>query len=134
MAGTYRVDRVVSIAADGYPDYRQMQRFGKAERIGGAIVSPGCGEPSLTTHDLSRFVDRWERTPPSKHFLGWCLDGAFTNIKLGLEPAPSPTTTLARFVQGKGLTCEPPPAGYTRHGFASETLGVPRGTYPYYAP
>jgi hypothetical protein len=134
MAGLYRVDRVVSIAADGYPDYRQMQRFGKAERIGGAIVSPGCGEPSLTTHDLSAYVEKWERTQPPERVIGWCLNGAFANIKDGLEPAPSPTTTRARFIQGKGLTCEPPPAGYTRHGFASETLGVPGGTYPYYAP
>jgi hypothetical protein len=111
-----------------------MQRFGHAERIGGAIVSPGCGEPSLTTHDLSPYVDKWERTQPPEHFINWCLGGVFTTIKDGLEPTPSPTTTRARFIRGTGLTCDPPPAGYTRHGFASKTLGVPGGTYPYYAP
>lgn len=63
-----------------------------------------------------------------------CLNGAFINIRLGLDPVPTPTTKLADFIQGKGLTCDPPPAGYTQHGFASEALGVPGGTYPYYAP
>jgi hypothetical protein len=134
FAGLNRVDRVVSVAKDGYPSSREMMRFGNAERLGGAIVSPGCGEASLRTHDLARYVDAWERAQPSPRFIGWCLSGTFTNIRVGLEPRASPANTVASFVKDKGLTCSPPPPGYTRHGFASEKLSVRGDTYPYYAP
>jgi hypothetical protein len=41
--------------------------------------------------------------------------------------------TLAIYVQGSGLTCADPPAGYTLQGTAPDELGVPGGLYPYYA-
>lgn len=134
FAGAHGVERVVSLEAHSYPSGRQMTRFGKAERIGGAIVAPACGEASLKTHDLARYVDAWERTQPPARMIGWCLGGRFTNIRFGLEPVQSPANKVANFVQGKGLTCTPPPVGYTRHGFASARLSVRGGTYPYYAP
>jgi uncharacterized surface protein with fasciclin (FAS1) repeats len=40
--------------------------------------------------------------------------------------------TVANYVQGVGLTCSPPPAGYTLNGTAPSSLGVPSGLYPYY--
>lgn len=40
----------------------------------------------------------------------------------------------ALFVQGKGITCDPPPAGWTQQGFAGDAQHVPDGLYPYYAP
>jgi hypothetical protein len=134
FAGAHGVDRVVSVATGGYPSSREMTRFGKVENVGGAIVSPACGEASLRTHDLTRYVDAWERTQPSPHQIGWCLSGTFTNIRVGLEPLPSPANKVASFVKDQGLTCSPPPPGYTRHGFASAKLNVRGGTYPYYAP
>ena len=134
FAGAHAVDRVVSVEAHGYPNNRQMMRFGRAERTGGTIVAPACGEASLTTHDLAHYVDAWERTQPPRRMIGWCLAGTFTNIRFGLEPAPSPANHVANYVQGKGLKCTPPPAGYRRHGLASAKLGVRGGTYPYYAP
>ena len=42
--------------------------------------------------------------------------------------------TPAAYVEGLGLTCSPPPAGYVRHGFASGAGQVGTGIYPYYAP
>ncbi len=42
-------------------------------------------------------------------------------------------STPANFVQGLGLTCAPPPAGYTRRGFATADMNVDANTYPYYA-
>lgn len=134
FAGAHGVDRVVSVATGGYPSNREMTRFGKIAFVGGAIVSPACGEPSLRTHDLTRYVNEWERSQPPPHHIGWCLSGTFTNIKVGLEPLPSPANKVASYVKDQGLTCSPPPAGYTRHGFASAKLSVRGGTYPYYAP
>jgi hypothetical protein len=134
FAGTHRVDRVVSIGAHDYPTPRQMRRFGRTSRIGGALVAPGCGEPSLRTHDLAPFVDEWERHQPPRRAIGWCLDGIFTDIYYGFAPPPSPANRVASFVQGVGLTCSPPPRGYIRRGLASPALGVRGGTYPYYAP
>jgi hypothetical protein len=134
FAGAHGVDRVVSVATGGYPSNREMTRFGKIAFVGGAIVSPACGEPSLRTHDLTRYVNTWERSQPPPHHIGWCLGGTFTNIKVGLEPLPSPANKVASYVKDQGLTCSPPPAGYTRHGFASAKLSVRGGTYPYYAP
>lgn len=42
--------------------------------------------------------------------------------------------TPAIYVKGIGITCDPPPAGYTQQGYAGEELSVPDGLYPYYAP
>jgi hypothetical protein len=42
--------------------------------------------------------------------------------------------TPAIYVKGKGITCDPPPAGYTQQGYAGNDLSVPDGLYPYYAP
>ena len=38
----------------------------------------------------------------------------------------------ARYVEGVGLTCDAPPAGFTQQGFAGETQRVGEGVYPYY--
>ena len=40
--------------------------------------------------------------------------------------------TLASFVEGKGLTCDAPPAGYVRDGLAGGAQQVPRGLYAHY--
>lgn len=133
FAGAHDVDRVVSVEAAGYPSAHQMTRFGRPERVGGVIVAPGCGKPSLTTRDLSVYVDQWETHQPPPRAIGWCLDGIFTDILFGLAPPTSPANRIAIYAQGKGLTCSVP-AGYTRRGFASASLGVRGGTYPYYAP
>ena len=59
--------------------------------------------------------------------------GTFLDLQLG-QPATDPHytgATPANYIQGKGLTCDPPPAGYVRDGFAGSP-DVPSGIYPYF--
>ena len=62
--------------------------------------------------------------------------GTFLDLVVG-----SPNTnghyagaTPANFVDGIGLTCDNPPAGYVRVGLATAAQHVATGIYPYYAP
>jgi hypothetical protein len=60
--------------------------------------------------------------------------GTFVNL-LGGQPSIDPHyagATAASFVEGKGITCDPPPIGYALSGFAGETQHVPPGFYRYY--
>jgi hypothetical protein len=68
--------------------------------------------------------------------IGYCVHGQFLDLFAG-QPRQNPAykgATVANFVAGKGLTCDPPPPGFVRRGFATEAMHVPPGTYPYYAP
>jgi hypothetical protein len=71
---------------------------------------------------------------PDQRF-GYCLNGAF--LTLGFRQPEYDSSlrgaVLANFVEGVGLTCDPLPPGYRRRGFASASLGVPQGVYPYYS-
>jgi hypothetical protein len=132
--GSHGVDRVVSTAPDGYPTTAQLRKLGRPTAIGDAVVSPGCGQPSLRTRDLSRYVLEWEvkRTPSNERpHLVYCGRTGAQLQPTGLTPPPG--TTIANYVAGQGITCLPPPPGYKRHGLASATLGVPAGTYPFYS-
>jgi hypothetical protein len=40
----------------------------------------------------------------------------------------------AIFVQGMGITCDSPPAGYVQQGYATDDMHVPGGVYPLYVP
>ena len=60
--------------------------------------------------------------------------GSFLNLRVG-QPAKDPSyagATLARFVEGKGLTCDTPPAGYVQKGLAGDAQHVPDGLYAYF--
>jgi hypothetical protein len=60
--------------------------------------------------------------------------GSFLNLRVG-QPGKDPSyagATLARFVEGKGLTCDAAPAGYVQKGFAGDAQHVPDGLYAYY--
>lgn len=62
--------------------------------------------------------------------------GTFLNLVVG-EPARDGHYTgavPANLVQGLGLTCGGPPAGYVRRGFAADAQHIGSGIYPYYAP
>jgi hypothetical protein len=110
-----------------------MRAFGPTERIGGVLVSPACGRPSLAARDLSAFVARYEQQLRSRPNIGWCTGVNFNLLPQGL--APSGVLTGAKraiFVEGTGLTCPPAPDGYRRRGFATEN--VPPHTYAYYVP
>lgn len=62
--------------------------------------------------------------------------GTFLDLVIG-EPGRNARLVgaePANFVQGVGLTCSEPPAGYVRRGFASSADNVRPGIYPYFAP
>jgi hypothetical protein len=136
FAALHHVDRVVSVVAGGYPDADQMRRFGPTERIGGVLVAPACGQPSLETHNLARFVASYDaESARSLPNVGWCVGLNFNLLPQGLVPAgPLAGARRAIYVTGQGITCAAPPAGYKHHGFASTDLGVPANTYALYAP
>jgi hypothetical protein len=61
--------------------------------------------------------------------------GSFLDLRVG-QPAKDPSyagATLARFVEGKGLTCDAAPPGYVQKGLAGDAQHVPDGLYAYYA-
>jgi hypothetical protein len=60
--------------------------------------------------------------------------GTFLNLEVG-QPDRDPYykgATPANFIEGVGITCDPPPEGYVRDGFATDAMHVPGGIYPYW--
>jgi hypothetical protein len=134
FAARHRVDRFLSLPG-GYPSRAQMERIGPTELVGGMLVSPACGRRTLRARDLSSFVARDpDTTIGSAPNIGWCVGVNFNLLPQGTYPAgPLAAAKLGIVVQGKGLTCPPPPSGYERRGFATPDMGVPADTYAYYA-
>jgi hypothetical protein len=113
-----------------------MRRYGPTQLSGGAILAPACGQPPLTSRDLTTAINRWEVDPQSfddRSHIGWCYGHNYIALATGLVPPALPGNRHANFIEGTGLTCLPPPPGYVRRGFATTSLGVPADTYPYYA-
>jgi hypothetical protein len=133
FAGAHGVDRFVSIGGV-WPTENDMRAFGRPSVVGDAVVSPGCGEPSLRTRDLSHYISKWEVDPPpvfDRPNVVYCGSGGTQTQPVGLTTPPG--TKIASYIEGQGVTCTSPPPGFRRHGFASASLGVPAGTYPYYS-
>lgn len=61
--------------------------------------------------------------------------GTFVNLEQAqVTTDPSYTGVVpAIYVEGKGLTCDAPPAGFTQQGLAGDDQQVASGLYPYYA-
>jgi len=68
--------------------------------------------------------------------VGYCLEGKFLNLELGQPSADSAYegAVLARYVDGRGITCAAPPAGYVLAGTAPDEYGVPGRLYAYWVP
>jgi hypothetical protein len=62
--------------------------------------------------------------------------GSFLNLLWEQPKSDSHYTgaTIANFVLGKGITCDPPPPGYVQQGYATDDMHVPHGTYPLWVP
>jgi hypothetical protein len=62
------------------------------------------------------------------------VPGSFLELRPGQPEKDShyAGATLARFVEGKGLTCDAAPAGYVQHGLAGDAQHVPIGLYAYF--
>jgi hypothetical protein len=91
-------------------------------------VVPG-GDPPSPAADLPA-----EAPPTAEQELGYCLDGRFLQLpesQVDSNPAYS-RAVIAIFVAGKGITCDPPPQGFVRKGWADSKLGVPPDVYPYF--
>ncbi len=128
----HRVDRVISVAGDGYPTRTQMRAFGPVEQIGGVEVAPACGQPSLAARPLAagtrRMLTQQRRGQPTRY----CLDGYTYELPAGLHPGGTIAgATRAVFVAGHGLACSAP-SGYAPHGYAPASANVPSDTYVYY--
>lgn len=61
--------------------------------------------------------------------------GTFVNLDDGqaLTDPNYKGATPANFIEGIGLTCSAPPAGYSQHGYATADMNVDANTYPYYS-
>jgi hypothetical protein len=67
---------------------------------------------------------------------GYCMDGKFLNLVLG-QPSADPMyedAVLAWYVEGRGITCAAPPAGYVAFETAPDEFGVPGRLYAYWVP
>ncbi|HWB22718.1 MAG TPA: hypothetical protein VG652_07500 [Gaiellaceae bacterium] len=136
FAATHHVDRILSVPGDGYPTRVQMAQIGPTQLVGGMLVSPACGKPSLATRDLAAYVAKdTHETIGAAPNVGYCLGNNFDELPEGLDPAGVLVgAKRAVFIAGQGLTCNAPPAGYIRRGFANADEGVPADTYAFYSP
>ena len=103
--------------------YAGGQAWGSMD--GGASWSDIGGDAGFATYML----------PPRVTRLGYCLAGRFLDLVAGQPDADSTYAgaVMAIFVRGKGITCDPPPAGFTQQGRTSDKESVGAGTYMLYA-
>ncbi len=104
--------------------YSGGQAWGSTD--GGASWSDVGGDAHFATYML----------PPSNLWNGYCLNGRFLNLVAG-QPASDPTysgAVLSIFVRGLGITCDPPPPGFTQQGRTTDSDNVGAGTYVLWAP
>ncbi|MBV8396751.1 MAG: hypothetical protein JO064_10905 [Actinobacteria bacterium] len=133
FAGIHGIGRYLSLARSEYPDARVLRGVARARAVGGVLVSPACGQPPLQKRNLAPYVQALGRQVASGANVGYCLGSSFVEVPQPLLPSGGAAgATRARYVQGQGLTCAAPPAGYVRRGLAGSDLGVPAGTYPLY--
>ncbi len=66
--------------------------------------------------------------------VGYCMGTKFLNLALGQPKVDSmyEGAVLARYVEGEGLTCALPPAGYVTVTTAPDEFGVPGRLYTYW--
>ena len=128
FAGAHSVARVVSLVNGDFPNRLQMRRYGQTRVSGGAILTPACGQPPLTTRNLAKLIDRWEVDPQPfdvRQHIGWCYGpNYFAACERPRSAQRLPGNRPASFIEGIGLTCAKPPAGFVRKGLAGAWLGV----------
>jgi hypothetical protein len=70
------------------------------------------------------------------HRAAYCLNGTFLDLEYR-QPDVDPRyggAVLAWYVQGIGLTCDPPPAGYVAFTTAPDEYGIPGQLYAWWVP
>jgi hypothetical protein len=134
FVAVHGVGHVLTVPGYGWPTAAQLTSLGPTQSVGGLRVTPGCRAPSLATRNLAGYADAY-RTEQSetRPNISWCIKGDYLTIHSGLEPfGLLREARIAIFVQGRGVTCLPPPSGYTQHGYATAAMNVPPGVYPYF--
>jgi hypothetical protein len=105
----------------------------RVKNVGDSSVSSGVGIDAVAARTpRAAYCAADGNTAPDGSKL---VAGSFLNLRVG-QPAKDPGytgATLARFVEGKGLTCDAAPAGYVQKGLAGDAQHVPDGLYAYYA-
>jgi hypothetical protein len=96
-----------TLGSPSAPVPRPPDRFGYCS-AGGNTWQDGSAIPPGTFLNLL-----WEQPDNDSHYTG---------------------ATIANFVWGLGITCDNPPAGYVRDGYATDDMHVPGGTYPLWVP
>lgn len=93
---------------------------------GGASWADVGGDAHFTTYML----------PPAVSRVGYCLAGRFLDLVAGQADTDQRYSGAvpAIFVKGVGITCSPPPPGYTQQGRTTDSDNVGAGTYALYAP
>jgi hypothetical protein len=115
--------------------------------LGGAVGGSGTTTATTTTTTASGATAAPVRLDPNIGHIGYCSvsgntkpdgfpipPGTFLTL-VANQPQVDPNYSGAYpaiYVEGTGITCAAPPAGYVRAGFAPESLHVPGGVYPYW--
>lgn len=106
--------------------YVRGEAYGSLD--GGSTWMSVGGDAAFATYVLL-----WSADPAR---IAYCASGHFLDLQAG-QPATDPAyadAIPAIFVQGKGLTCSRPPAGYELAGRTTNADHVAEGVYERYAP
>ena len=103
-----------------------------------AVAESGTGDRVMTSADVpvparAGYCSVKGNTTPAGVAI---VPGTFLNL-LFEQPATDTrytAATIAIFVWGKGITCDPPPVGHTLQGKATQADHVAADLYPYYKP
>jgi hypothetical protein len=131
---------VAAIASNGYASGDRYYTFGNGS------VSAAGGALSFKTYVIPTAAEVAEALASAPSRMAYCTvegdtwqdgtliaPGTFVDLSGG-QPLVDPHyigATPAMYVEGKGLTCDPPPTGFELHGYADEP-GLPTDAYGFY--
>ena len=70
----------------GWPSASEMRRIGPSQLVGGVLVAPACGRPSLATRNLASYARSYRAevgAAPSN--ISWCIAGNYFTLPQGLD-------------------------------------------------
>lgn len=109
---------------------KRFERIGLRSRL---VAVLAAGAVALAAVGSAMAADE-DSAPPAR--AGYCLGAEFLDLVFG-QPLVDPQyegAVLAWFVDGVGLTCDPPPPEYVAFTTAPDEAGVPGKLYAYWVP